>query len=155
MNHAFLYSVEREFPVQIEPLWSAWTEAASLENWYHPLELGAVQGGTVSNLKVGGLWACGVDVPTHNFSAYFYGQYLKIIEFNLIEHTMHYTESKEEFAIKDLSTPSHLVVINFEARGEKSWVKFNQFGELPTGEEKRAQAGMESYFDSLSSFLAK
>ena len=155
MTQAFLYAVEREFPVKIEPLWSAWTDAASLESWYHPHDLRAVTGATVSDLQVGGLWACGVDVPAPNFAAYFYGQYLKIVKFELIEHTMHYTESKEEFEVKDLNTPSHLVVINLEARGENSWVKFSHFGELPEGEEKRAQAGMESYFDSLYNFLSK
>jgi len=27
MSQAFLYSVEREFPVPVRTLWSAWTEA--------------------------------------------------------------------------------------------------------------------------------
>jgi hypothetical protein len=33
------------------------------------------------------------------------------------------------------------------------WVRFSQFGELPEGDAEQAQAGMESYFDSLGIFL--
>ncbi len=154
MTQPFLYSVEREFPVSIHSLWRAWTDAAEIESWYHPVQFAAVNGATVSDLTVGGLWACGVDVQPHNFVAYFYGQYTKIVELELLEHTMHYTQSLEEFAVKDMGTPSHLVVINFEARGDKSWVKFSQFGELPDGQAEQARAGMESYLDSLGNFLA-
>lgn len=31
MTQAFLYSVEREYPVSIDRLWKAWTDAAELE----------------------------------------------------------------------------------------------------------------------------
>ena len=154
MTQLFLYSVEREFPTSIDSLWRAWTKAAEIESWYYPVEFAAVKGATVSDLVAGGVWACGVDVQAHNFVAYFYGQYTKIVEHQLLEHTMHYTQSVDEFAVKDMTTPSHLVVINFEARGDKSWVKFSQFGELPEGQAAQAQAGMESYLDSLASFLA-
>lgn len=154
MIQPFLYSVEREYPVPVQRLWSAWTVAAEIESWYHPVEFASLKGGTSSELEVGGLWACGVDVQAHNFVAYFYGQYMKIVKYALIEHTMHYTESADAFALKDMDTPSHLVVINFEDRGESSWVKFSQFGELPEGQAELAQAGMESYLDSLANFLA-
>jgi hypothetical protein len=52
-----------------------------------------------------------------------------------------------------MSTPSHLIVIDFEDRGVSSWARFSQFGELPEGDAEQAQAGMESYFDSLGIFL--
>lgn len=155
MNQPFLYSVEREFPTSINRIWKAWTDASELEAWYHPTDLDSVKGATVSDLTIGGLWSCGVDVPAHNFSAFFYGQYTKIIENELIEHTMHYTQSAEEFAVKDFTTPSHLIVIEFQDRGAKAWVKFSQYGELPEGEEKQAQAGMNSYLESLAQFLIK
>lgn len=155
MNQPFLYSVEREFPTSINRIWKAWTDASELEAWYHPTDLDSVKGATVSDLTIGGLWSCGVDVPAHNFSAFFYGQYTKIIENELIEHTMHYTQSAEEFAVKDFTTPSHLIVIEFQDRGAKAWVKFSQYGELPGGEEKQAQAGMNSYLESLAQFLIK
>jgi hypothetical protein len=32
-------------------------------------------------------------------------------------------------------------------------VKFSQFGELPEGQAEQAQAGMESYLDSLEQFF--
>lgn len=155
MIQPFLYSVEREYPVSIDRLWKAWTDAADLENWYYPIDLGSTPGATVSHLEIGGLWACGVEVPAHNMTAYFFGKYTKIFLNELIEHTMHYTTSAEEFAKKDFSTESHLIRIEFEARGDNAWSKFSQFGELPEGQADMAQAGMNSYLESLAQFLAK
>ncbi len=155
MTQAFLYSVEREYPVSIGDLWSAWTDPKKLEAWYFPTALKSVPGATESELRVGGLWACGVDVAEYGFVAYFYGKYTKIEHEKLIEHTLHYTQSKEEFQAKDFETESHLIVLDFEDRGESSLVKFSQYGELPEGQAAQAQAGMESYLDSLSNFLAK
>ena len=155
MTQPFLYSVEREYPVTIKKLWKAWVDPFDLEAWYHGTEHESVIGATASELSIDGLWSCGIFVPSHNFSVYFFGRYTKIIENELLEHTMHYTESIEEFNAKDFSSASHHVVIRFEARGKNSWVNFSQFGELPKGEEVRAQAGMESYFDSLREFLSK
>ncbi len=74
MTQAFLYSVEREYPVSIGDLWSAWTDPKKLEAWYFPTALKSVPGATESELKVGGLWACGVDVAEYGFVAYFYGK---------------------------------------------------------------------------------
>lgn len=155
MSQPFLYAVEREYPVDIASLWSAWVEAEKLEAWYHPTDLSSVKGLTVSDLRLGGLWSCAVDVPQYNFVAYFFGQYSKIEPHKTLEHTLHYTQDREEFDAKDFTTPSHLIVVDFEERGDKSWVRFSQFGELPDGEASQAQAGMESYFDSLGNFLAK
>ena len=153
MTQELLYAAERQFDTDIDTLWKAWTDAAQLEAWYHPTDLQSVKGATESDLRIGGMWACAVDVPAHNMAAYFYGTYKTITPNLLIEHTMHYTESKEEFDKKDLSSPSHLILLNFEAIGDNSWVKFSQFGELPEGHAERAKAGMESYFDSLENFL--
>jgi uncharacterized protein YndB with AHSA1/START domain len=154
MQHSFLYSVERQYPVSISDLWSAWTDPKKLEAWYFPTALKSVPGATESELRLGGLWACGVDVAEFGFVAYFYGKYTKIEHEKLIEHTLHYTQSKEEFQAKDFETESHLIVLDFQDRGQSSWVKFSQYGELPEGQAAQAQAGMESYLDSLSKFLS-
>lgn len=155
MIQAFLYSVEREYSVSIKELWSAWTDPAKLEAWYFPTALKSVPGATESDLHIDGLWACGVDVAEFGFVAYFYGKYTKIEQEKRIEHTLHYTQSKEEFEAKDFETESHLIVLDFEDRGGSSWVKFSQYGELPEGQAAQAQAGMESYLDSLSNFFNK
>ena len=155
MAQQFLYSVEREYPVSIERLWKAWTDASELESWYHPTDLSSTKGATVSNLSIGGLWSCGVEVPEHGFTAYFFGKYTKIEKNKLLEHTLHYTTSLEEFAAKDFATESHLIRIEFEDRGSSSWSKFSQFGELPEGQAAMAQEGMTSYFESLADFLEK
>ena len=155
MTQPFLYSVEREYPVAIMKLWKAWTDASDLECWYFPTDLGPSKGATVSELTIGGLWTCGVEVPELGFTAYFFGKYTKIEKHQLLEHTLHYTTSPEEFAAKNFSTESHLIRIEFEDRGFTSWSKFSQFGELPEGQAEMAQAGMTSYFESLAQFLAK
>jgi uncharacterized protein YndB with AHSA1/START domain len=155
MTQQFLYSVEREYSVSIDRLWMAWTDASELEAWYHPTDLSSTKGATVSNLSIGGLWSCGVEVPEHGFTAYFFGQYTKIMQNELVEHTLHYTTSAEEFVKKDFSTESHLIRIEFENRGSNSWSKFSQFGELPEGQAEMAQAGMTSYLESLAQHLAK
>ena len=155
MTQPFLYSVEREYPVSIERLWRAWTDASELEAWYFPTDLSSTKGATTSVLEVGGLWSCGVEVPEHGFTAYFFGKYTTIVPNQLIEHTLHYTTSAEEFAAKDFSTESHLIRIDFVDRGASSWSKFSQFGELPEGQAEMAQAGMNSYLESLAQHLAK
>jgi uncharacterized protein YndB with AHSA1/START domain len=155
MTQPFLYSVEREYPVSLERLWKAWTDATELELWYFPTDLGSTKGATVSELTVGGLWTCGVEVPKQGFTAYFFGKYTKIENNKLLEHTLHYTTSLEKFVAKDFATESHLIRIEFEDRGSSSWSKFSQFGELPEGQVEMAQAGMTSYFESLAHFLAK
>ena len=73
----------------------------------------------------------------------------------LLEHTLHYTTSLEEFEKKDFSTELHLIRIEFEDRGTNSWSKFSQFRELPEGQAEMAQAGMNSYLESLSNYLTK
>ena len=155
MTQTFLYSVEREYPVSINDLWSAWTDPAKLEAWYFPTALKSVPGATTSELHIGGLWTCAVDVAQFGFVAYFFGKYTKIVNHELLEHTLHYTTSVEEFAKKDFSTESHLIRVEFKDRGSSSWSKFSQFGELPEGQAEMAQAGMTSYFESLARFLAK
>ena len=106
-----------------------------------------------SDAVEGGIWTVAIDVAEHNFVAYFYGRYTQVIENLRLEHTMAYTESAEEFAARDESAPHHRVVIEFEARAFRSWVKFSQYGELAEDQAIQAQAGMESYFDSLAAYL--
>jgi hypothetical protein len=96
-----------------------------------------------------------VDVPEQQFVAYFFGKYLYIEIEKRIEHTLHYTQSKDEFEAKNFNTEFHFISLDFKDCGQDSWVRFAQFGELPEGEAEQAQAGMESYFDSLAKFLAE
>lgn len=149
----FLYSVERELDIPIEMLWAAWTDPVALEAWYHPVGLSVVPGSVASEAVEGGRWAVAVDVPEEGFVAHFYGRYTAVVEHLRLEHSMAFTQSAEEFALRDEAAPHHRVVVEFDNRGFRSWVKFSQFGELPAGEAVRAQEGMESYFDSLETYL--
>lgn len=148
------YAVEREIDVPVEVLWAAWTDPVALEAWYHPTDLACLPGSVVSDPVVGGWWTVGVDVPEHGFVAYFWGRYTAVAENARLEHTMAYSQSAEEFAARDESVPTHLIRIEFDARGFRSWVRFSQYGELPESQAIQAQAGMESYFDSLESYLS-
>ena len=154
MKYDFLYSVEKEYPVALSTLWDAWVDPVKLQAWYHPTTLNSLPGSAKSELVIEGLWSCAIDVPAYNYVAYFYGKYTQIVPQKYLEHTMHYTQSAEEFKKLDFSTPYHIVKVDFEDRGKSSWVKFTQYGQLPDGEAPRAQAGMTDYFESLAQFLA-
>lgn len=150
----FLYSVERQFDLPVEILWDAWVDAEALESWYHPVDLSVVPGSVTSDAVPGGEWSVAVDVSEMGFVAYFWGRYTEVVENERLVHTLSYSQSAEEFAERDPAAPHHRIVIEFDSRGMYSWVKFSQYGELPEEQAVQAQAGMESYFDSLEAFLA-
>lgn len=148
-----IYSVEREYPVRIEVLWRAWTDAVQLEAWYHPVDLSVVRGSVVSDPVVGGWWTVAVDVPSHGFVAYFYGRYTEVDINRRLVHNLAYTQSEAEFQARDESAPHHVIEIDFEDRGDSSWVRFAQFGDMPAEQVEATRQGMTSYFDSLEQFL--
>lgn len=151
----FLYAVEREFDIPGEVLWDAWTDATALEAWYHPVGMPCVPGSVESDVVAGGVWAVAVDSSDFGFVSYFFGRYTEIDDQKFLEHTMHYTQSAEEFAARDFTTEHHRVQVEFQSRGMRSWVKFSQFGHgMSDHDVLEAQNGMESYFDSLEAFLA-
>lgn len=154
MSDNFLYSVEREYPVDIRTLWSAWTKSEALQSWYCGTEFAVVPNSARSDPVIGGWWTVGVDVSEFGFNAYFYGQYQEVVENEKLIHTLYYTQDEKEFLARDLSAEHHLIEIDFAQRDGSSWVRFSQFGTLPDGEAQQAQAGMESYFDNLGKFLA-
>ncbi|MEI6701469.1 MAG: SRPBCC domain-containing protein [Actinomycetota bacterium] len=153
MDFPELYSVERVFPHPIQVAWDAWTNSDALQSWYHPTELPSVPGSASSDARVGGKWSIGIDASKFGFVPYFYGSYTSVEPLVQLVHTMHYTESPEEFELADATTESHEVVIDFAEVPSGTSIRFTQFGTLPEGEAERAQAGMESYFDSLGIYL--
>jgi len=151
----FLYSVEREYNVPMESMWQAWVDPAALDIWYSPTELKTIPGATTSDAVVGGVWSVGVDVPQYNHRAFFFGKYSKVEPGKQLVHSMHYVESQAEFDARDYNSPAHEVIIDFEDRGDKTWVRFSQYGQLPEGQAPQAKAGMESYFDNLGIYLGR
>ena len=122
-----LYSVEREYPVAVSALWDAWMDADALQSWYSPTDLKVVPGFVTSE-------------PEEN---------------KRIVHSMNYTQDIAEFEARVISPEAHTIEIDFEDRGDSSWVRFTQIGELPEGQAEQAKAGMESYFDNLSLYLSR
>jgi len=154
VNSEPAYSVEREFDIPLEILWAAWTDPDALAVWYHGVGMTTVADSVQSDAQVGGAWSVAIDVPDFEFVAYFYGEYTAVVDQARLEHTMYYTQSQQEFAARDMSGEHHNIRIEFEAKDFRSWVKFSQFGDLPESEALQAQAGIESYFDSLSEYLS-
>ena len=154
MELRYLYSVEREFDCNIETLWKAWTSAASLERWYCPTMLSVVPGSATSETHVGGRWAIAVDVSVNGFNAYFWGRYQEVVLQQRLVHTLSYSQDEAEFVFADDNAPAHRIELDFEARGEKSWVRFTQFGDLPEEQVEATQDGTGSYFDNLEQYLS-
>lgn len=122
---------------------------AVLQSWHHPQDLAAVAGSALSEPCVGGKWSVGIDASQYGVVPSFSGRYLEVKPFELLRHTMQYTESAEAFLAADASTEFHEVTITFRESFGGTEVSFPQFGTLSDGEAAQAQAGMESYFDSL------
>ena len=116
-------------------------------------ELANVPGSSVSEAQVGGWWSIAVDVPEHGIVSYFWGKYTTVEPHTQLQHTMCYSQDAAEFTERNLDRAIAEVVVDFEQRGDKVWVRFAQYGQLPKEQIPLAQAGMESYFDSLANFL--
>lgn len=148
-----LYSVDREYPVSLERLWQAWTDASALQDWYCPTTLSNVPGSVVSEPVVGGWWTVAVDASEYGHIAYFYGKYTEVEPQSLLVHTMHYTQDADAFAARDLDAPQAIIRIDLESREGGAWSRFAHYGELPEEQIPLARAGMESYFDNLGRHL--
>ena len=154
MKHDFLYSVEREVAYSIDTLWHAFTDTDALQAWYHPTELKSTDGATISEAHVNGKWQVAIEVPMDGSVHCFYGRYTAVEPKKYLDHTMHYTVNLDDFKARDESTPFHIVKIEFEDRGDKSYVRWSQFGEMPEAQIEMTRAGMNNYLDSLEQFLA-
>lgn len=149
------YSVERVFPVDSDRMWQVWTDAGELEQWYAPTELSVVPGSVVSEAVEGGRWSVAVDASSYGHIAYFWGRYTEVIPGRRLVHGLAYSQDEGEFLARDDEAPHHDIVIDMESRDGGTWVRFAQYGEMPADQAAMAQAGMESYFDSLGAYLAR
>ena len=148
-----LYFVEREFGYPVGNLWSAWTNAEELENWYCPVYLSVVASSATSEPIVGGTWAIAVDVSANGFNAYFWGKY-SLVEINKkLVHDLNYSQDHLEFALRDIQPSAHRIEIDFTSTTNGTLVRFSQFGEMPEEQADASRDGMESYFDNLEIHL--
>lgn len=148
------YAVERAYSVPRARLWQAWTDAGDLAEWYCPLEMRVLPGSTISDPVEGGKWCTAVDAGAYGV-AYFWGRYAEVEPTVRITHTLHYSTDVADFDRADETGPTHVVVLEFSDTASGAHVRYSQFGEMPAEEAGRAQAGMESYLDSLAQFLAR
>ena len=150
---ALAYSVERTYPVDVDHMWRAWTDARALEQWYAPTDLHVVPGSVVSDAVEGGRWAVAVDATAYGHIAYFWGRYDEVSPGSRLIHTLSYSQHEADFIARDDDATNHDIVIDMESRDGGAWVRFAQYGDMPPDQAAMAQAGMESYFDSLGSHL--
>jgi uncharacterized protein YndB with AHSA1/START domain len=150
-----LYFVEREYSVDLAKLWSAWVEADQLQQWYSPQVLEVVPESATSEAVVGGTWAIAIDVSVNGFNAYFWGKYTEVKFQEKLVHTMFYSQDELEFNLRGDDQPHHVIEIDFEARGYKSWVRFSQFGQMDAEQAEASKDGMESYLNNLEIHLAR
>ena len=149
------YSVERVYPIDVERMWRAWTDASELEQWYAPTDLHVVPGSVVSEAVEGGRWAVAVDASAYGHIAYFWGLFTEVVPQSRLVHGLAYSQEEADFLARDDEAPHHDIVIDMEPRDGGTWVRFAQYGEMPADQAAMAQAGMESYFDSLAAHLAR
>lgn len=148
-----LYFVEREYPVNISTLWNAWVEAEQLQKWYSPEVLDTVPNSATSDAVVGGAWAIAIDVSVNGFNAYFWGKYTEVKFQEKLVHTLFYSQDELEFNLRGEDQEFHVIEIDFEARGENSWVRFTQIGSMDQEQAEATKDGMESYFNNLETYL--
>lgn len=148
-----LYTVEREFNFPVDRLFGAWTDPDQLAAWYGPVGFTSPRESVTMDPQLGGRWSATVVVPMDGSKHHFFGEILEIETNEKLIYSMLYTNDGGEFAARELSGIAHRVELFFEERGDKSWMSFTQIGDLPEGNEERAKEGMESYFDSLETFL--
>jgi uncharacterized protein YndB with AHSA1/START domain len=144
-----LYFVEREFEYPVEKLWSAWTNAEELENWYCPVYLNVIAGSATSEPIVGGIWAIAIDVSANGFNAYFWGKYAVVQTNKKLVHDLNYSQDHLEFALREAQSEAHRIEIEFTTTASGTLVRFSQFGEMPEEQADASKEGMESYFDNL------
>ena len=70
-------------------------------------------------------------------------------------HTMFYSQDELEFNLREEQPEAHLIEVVFEDRGDKSWVKFSQFGEMDQEQAEASREGMESYLENLAIYFSR
>jgi hypothetical protein len=130
-------------------------QADQLQQWYSPQVLEIVPDSATSEAVVGGTWAIALDVSVNGFNAYFWGKYTEVKFQEKLVHTMFYSQDELEFNLRVDDQPHHVIEIDFDDRGDKSWVRFSQFGQMDAEQAEASKDGMESYLDNLEIHLAR
>ncbi len=94
-----------------------------------------------------------MDATAYGHIAYFWGRYDDVSPQSRLIHSLSYSQDEAEFIAHEDDAPYHDIVIDMEPRDGGTWVRFAQYGEMPADQAAMAQAGMESYFDSLGHHL--
>lgn len=148
------YTVTRKLNFPIAAVWDAWTNEDQLAAWYGPVGFTSPRESVKVDLTIGGFWSATVVVPMDGSSHHFFGRYLEIVEHQKLVYSMFYaTDDTLKEALKE-EGPAALMTLTFDLLEDGTQLTFIQADSgLPAEEAVRAQAGIENYFDSLTTFL--
>jgi uncharacterized protein YndB with AHSA1/START domain len=148
------YSVTRVLPHTPEVIWEAWTDADKLAAWYGPMGMQSPRESVKSDPQVGGFWSATVHVPFDGSNHHFFGRYLELEPEALLRYSMFYATDEDLADALREQGKSATITVRIEPTTDGTRVTFEQQGsDLGDEEAVQAQAGMESYFDSLEQFL--
>ncbi len=146
------YTVTRLINSPIENVYEAWTNPDQLATWYGPVGLTCPRESVTLDVKVGGNWSATVVDPTggqHQFK----GEFREVIPLEKLIYTLDYSNPAMPNMPKYPDGLHEVVTLTFENKNGSTQLTFHQDGFLPEKQVPLAQAGMESYFDSLVNFL--
>lgn len=148
------YTVTRILPFTPKQLWEAWTNEDQLAAWYGPVGMQSPRESVKSDARVGGFWSATVQVPFDGSNHHFFGRYLELQPEQLLRYSMFYaTDDDHAEALKEQGQ-SATITVRIEPAEGGTRLTFEQQGSgLGDDEAAQAQAGIESYFDSLEQFL--
>jgi uncharacterized protein YndB with AHSA1/START domain len=147
------YTVIREIPFSAEKIYQAWTDEQQIPQWYGPVGMNTKEGSVSSDARVGGNWSATVVDPQggqHQFT----GEYHEVVPNQKLVYTLDYSNPDMPNMPKYPDGVHEVVTLTIEDKGASSVLTFTQNGFLPAAQIPYAQAGMESYFDSLVNFLS-
>lgn len=153
MRNAPLYEVHRVLKAPVNRVWNAWTDADQLASWYGPVGFTSPRDSVKVDPVVGGFWSATVVVPIDGSAHHFFGYFTDVEENSFLTYTMFYATDETLEEVRKEEGPYHTVQLNFDDLGQETRLSFAQFGELPAEQIPMTKAGMESYFDSLASFI--
>ena len=150
---AGFYEVERDIKAPVQQIWQAWTNADELAAWYGPVGFETPRDSVTTDARVGGTWSATVVVPMDGSKHAFNGEYLIVEPLHKLVFTLDYASEGVPMVL-DTDRESEVVTLTFTDLGEAgTHLKFRQDGFLPADQLPLAQAGIESYFDSLEQYL--
>jgi uncharacterized protein YndB with AHSA1/START domain len=149
------YEVVRTFRSSVRAVWGAWTDHGQLAAWYHPVGMSVLPGSVTSDPVLGGRFSATVVVPADGSEHRFTGNYAVVEPTSQLAYTLFYEGPMGVATDMPGSRGCEIVTLTFRETPGGTELRYRQDGFLPAEQRPMAQAGMESYFDSLAAHLGE